>query len=59
MKSLSSKKRKRKELLKIGSSKGKKKINFGKKVKKRKAAEKLVILDFFNLFFIVKRVPPK
>ena len=36
-----SKKRKRKELLKIGSSKGQKKINFGKKTKKEERCRKV------------------
>ena len=35
-----SKKRKRKELFKIGSSKGQKKINFGKKKSKRRKMPK-------------------
>ena len=44
-----SKKRKRKELLKIGSSKGQKKINFGKKTKKEE--ERCRKVSHFRLLY--------
>ena len=58
---MSSKKGTRKELLKIGSSKGQKKINFGKKSKKEESCRKVSYFRLlYSIFYSeVKSVPVK